>query len=713
MPDISLYFTKASLHDDGTMHWAATVSDTGEDNHKERVDRAFFDNAVAHAEEMDMMPYACVSHYDFAGKGIPDEDWIAGPSTVIYPDGEKFKAKGTFWPTELGKAAFTAVQEDIKNDVPHDERVRISMGFYDRTKEEEKSEATEKGSRRVYRDGIIKHFALTRVPVLPRTEIEAWKEKSMVTKKEDAASIVGDEWAEKLEQYSSQVGKSEAGEEGLVFKGEDVEKAKRKKVDKDFEYEKEEPGKETMAEEMWTETPEEAEVPGLDQEAKKENEEELKKRKKQKSEVEKARGEGQGVGGPKQGDGGPAECVCPECGATAPHEAGTPCTSVTCPECGAKMSGVEKAELIELMIKEEDGEVVLYSSKGDKVLGRFPYGKGKKYKDKKAARAAAHKQEGVVQAIKAGKFRGKKSEAEDGAPSLDEAVVEEAEEQSEAVEKAGRKVSDARLKAFEDMQRRLSELGGMVTSLNEDMETWYKDAQYTPEAVVGTSTEMQPLPENPAISILEETPATGGEVMAADFDDNMTRFAEGVYNAVTEGDLSVAQDALNQIAEAIKSEITSMAEVGGSEAEPEERVKAEGVEPPATTPLDVFNIKVKSVLGSEELDRRGKLQACQEALGDLGNWMQQSVIQETPPSMGDIREVIVAAVNEGTRPLVQENATLKAELEDLRNQISKPVAEAAPIRKSMYRSSGPAPEPKESYSAKEIARMTTPPGVIY
>jgi len=40
MPDISLYFTKASLHDDGTMHWAATVSDTGEDNHKERVDRA-------------------------------------------------------------------------------------------------------------------------------------------------------------------------------------------------------------------------------------------------------------------------------------------------------------------------------------------------------------------------------------------------------------------------------------------------------------------------------------------------------------------------------------------------------------------------------------------------------------------------------------------------------------------------------------------------
>ena len=404
MPEISLYFTKAALHEDGTMHWAATVSDTDVDNHDERVDRAFFDNAISHAEEMDMMPYVCVSHYDFAGKGIPDEEWIAGPSKVIFPDGQKFKAKGTFWPTELGKIAFDGVQEDIKNDVPHDERIRISMGFYDRTAEEEKSEATEDGgTRTVYKDGIIKHFALTRVPVLPRTEIDAWEEKSMVTKREDATSIVGDEWAEKLDRYQREVGKSATEDEDLVIKGEEVEKAKkkkRKKVDEDFEYEKEEPGKETMAEEMWTETPEEAEVPELDKEAKEESEEELKKRKKKKKSetVEKARGKGQGVGGPKQGEGGLAECVCPECGATTPHEVGTPCMSVSCPECGAKMRGTaEKAELVEMMIKDEDGEVVLYSKDGTKVLGRYPYGEGKKYKDAKAARVAAHKQEGVIQ----------------------------------------------------------------------------------------------------------------------------------------------------------------------------------------------------------------------------------------------------------------------------------------------------------------------------
>ena len=30
-------------------------------------------------------------------------------------------------------------------------------------------------------------------------------------------------------------------------------------------------------------------------------------------------------------------CKCPKCGAESPHNAGTPCTSVSCPKCGAKM----------------------------------------------------------------------------------------------------------------------------------------------------------------------------------------------------------------------------------------------------------------------------------------------------------------------------------------------------------------------------------------
>jgi len=51
------------------------------------------------------------------------------------------------------------------------------------------------------------------------------------------------------------------------------------------------------------------------------------------------RGKGQGTGGAKQGDGGTDTCVCPECGATAPHKRGTPCVNVSCPKCSAKMVG--------------------------------------------------------------------------------------------------------------------------------------------------------------------------------------------------------------------------------------------------------------------------------------------------------------------------------------------------------------------------------------
>jgi hypothetical protein len=39
--------------------------------------------------------------------------------------------------------------------------------------------------------------------------------------------------------------------------------------------------------------------------------------------------------------GGPGgECVCPKCGAKAPHEAGKPCIQVACPKCGAPITRV-------------------------------------------------------------------------------------------------------------------------------------------------------------------------------------------------------------------------------------------------------------------------------------------------------------------------------------------------------------------------------------
>ena len=47
------------------------------------------------------------------------------------------------------------------------------------------------------------------------------------------------------------------------------------------------------------------------------------------------RGRGQG-GGRGLGPGG--DCVCPKCGATAPHQQGQPCFSIKCPSCGATMT---------------------------------------------------------------------------------------------------------------------------------------------------------------------------------------------------------------------------------------------------------------------------------------------------------------------------------------------------------------------------------------
>jgi transposase len=36
---------------------------------------------------------------------------------------------------------------------------------------------------------------------------------------------------------------------------------------------------------------------------------------------------------------GPAgHCLCPQCGATAPHEQGHPCYEMTCPKCGTQMT---------------------------------------------------------------------------------------------------------------------------------------------------------------------------------------------------------------------------------------------------------------------------------------------------------------------------------------------------------------------------------------
>ena len=49
------------------------------------------------------------------------------------------------------------------------------------------------------------------------------------------------------------------------------------------------------------------------------------------------RGGGRGRrGGRAAGPGG--NCLCPQCGATVPHQRGIPCYEQVCPKCGAAMT---------------------------------------------------------------------------------------------------------------------------------------------------------------------------------------------------------------------------------------------------------------------------------------------------------------------------------------------------------------------------------------
>lgn len=55
----------------------------------------------------------------------------------------------------------------------------------------------------------------------------------------------------------------------------------------------------------------------------------------------RGRGDGEGKGGRRMGGSGAGtggECVCPACGAVAPHDRGVPCMSIKCPKCGKTMT---------------------------------------------------------------------------------------------------------------------------------------------------------------------------------------------------------------------------------------------------------------------------------------------------------------------------------------------------------------------------------------
>lgn len=234
--EFGAYFTKASYDTKtGKMLFNATASDTSPDSYKEEMSLNLYKTFIDYINNGVNVPiYASLSHYPrLSGKGE------IGVVTDIYIDGDKLKAKGYFKDTPLGVSVYNAIRKDRRDNIPPDDRVRISIGFYDRKHSHENGKIWEFKSQipcldcakgvggKTYLEGILEHLAVTRVPVNKRTDIVAKSEgKDMTTRYEDAVSIVGDpELVDEVEKaFQDEVTNKSGTNDGLIIKSEDSRK---------------------------------------------------------------------------------------------------------------------------------------------------------------------------------------------------------------------------------------------------------------------------------------------------------------------------------------------------------------------------------------------------------------------------------------------------------------------------------------------------------
>lgn len=228
LTEFPMYITKAT-YDGKVMRWAATNSDTAPDSYNERMSVELYEDFLGRIQNRESVPtkfksvtsdfwkggtpYLSISHYpDLNGKAVP------GEVSQIYIDGHdenvKLKAKGVLSDSPLGHAVYRALKND-NNKSPED-KIRISIGFLDLAHRHGNGqlwirdslsalcpECLEGVGDKVYVKGYLVHLALTRVPVNKRTEMvleeKAEMAKKKITRKDDAASIVGKDEAEKID----------------------------------------------------------------------------------------------------------------------------------------------------------------------------------------------------------------------------------------------------------------------------------------------------------------------------------------------------------------------------------------------------------------------------------------------------------------------------------------------------------------------------------
>jgi len=252
----------------GVRRWYSTSSGIKRDLFDERMSIGLFKDFIKRIENREIppdpfiskawnggLPYVGIAHYlDLGGDGI------AGKAEKAWVDGTHLKMRGPFEDNELGNAAYESVRRDIENKVPPEERVRVSIAFIDWAHEHERigqfvrkslidrCSYCEQGlGEKIYRKGHLVHLALTRQPAYPEADIQL-EVRSMSRRKQDAASIVGDELAEDLEKKSETLTERTAdidpnavvirkdGEDG-DGKKEDVEKKEKDEEEDGMVYE--------------------------------------------------------------------------------------------------------------------------------------------------------------------------------------------------------------------------------------------------------------------------------------------------------------------------------------------------------------------------------------------------------------------------------------------------------------------------------------------
>ena len=222
--EVPLFISRVSIdRQTGERRWYATASGIEKDLYKERMSVELYKDFITRIETREPapeqftsdawtggLPYLGIAHYlDLDGYGI------IGPTDQVYIDGKVLKMRGRFGDSELANKAYDAIQEDIANKTEQDERIRVSIAFIDWSHNHEGvgsfvreslsqicPHCEEGVGEKIYVAGQLVHLALTRRPAYLDTDITL-QERTMENKssqKEDAASIVGDDLAEELEE---------------------------------------------------------------------------------------------------------------------------------------------------------------------------------------------------------------------------------------------------------------------------------------------------------------------------------------------------------------------------------------------------------------------------------------------------------------------------------------------------------------------------------